>query len=63
MSATIPTKGRKAEEILAELDAKSAGDADWRKGRVFSLVYKVPGPAGAAHEQLLHQAYGKYASA
>jgi len=63
VAATIPLKGRKPEEILADLDAKSTGDTDWRKGRVFSLVYKVPGAAGEAHEQLLQKAHAKYASA
>lgn len=58
MSATIPTTGRKADEILADLRAKSEGDTQWRKGRVFSLVYH----AGEAHEQLLQKAYAEYAS-
>lgn len=58
MSATIPHKGRKPDDILEELRAKSAGDTDWRKGRVFSLVYH----AGEAHEQLLQKAYAQYAS-
>ena len=62
MSATIPNKGRKADEILADLKSKSAGDTQWRTGRVFSLVYRVPGPAGEAHEQLLQKAYAEYAS-
>lgn len=59
MSATIPTKGRTADEILADLEAKRSGDTNWRGGRVFSLVYH----AGEAHEQLLTKAYAKYASA
>lgn len=62
MSATIPQKGRKADDILEDLRAKSAGDTDWKKGKVFSLVYKVPGPEGAAHDELLQKAYAQYSS-
>jgi sphinganine-1-phosphate aldolase len=62
MSAAIPHKGRKPDDILEDLRSRSKGDADWRKGRVFSLVYKVPGPAGEQHEQLLQRAYEQYAS-
>jgi glutamate/tyrosine decarboxylase-like PLP-dependent enzyme len=58
MSATIPHKGRKADEILADLRAKSSGDTNWRNGRVFSLVYH----AGEEHEKLLKDAYAQYAS-
>jgi glutamate/tyrosine decarboxylase-like PLP-dependent enzyme len=58
---TIPRRG--AEDLLAELAARRGGDTDWRGGRVFSLVYHVPGTAGEAHEKLLHQAHALYASA
>lgn len=54
---------RTADEVLAELEAMRAGDTDWRGGRVFSLVYKVPGAAGDAHDELLHRAHRLYASA
>jgi sphinganine-1-phosphate aldolase len=54
---------RAADEVLAELEAMRAGDTDWRGGRVFSLVYKVPGALGDAHDELLHRAYRLYASA
>jgi glutamate/tyrosine decarboxylase-like PLP-dependent enzyme len=59
VTAAIPARGRPAEELLAELDARAASDADWRGGRVFSLVYH----AGEAHEQLLHRAHAAFASA
>ncbi len=59
MTTSIPARGRSAEEILAELAARAGGDADWRAGRVFSLVYH----AGAAHEDLLHRAHARFASA
>jgi glutamate/tyrosine decarboxylase-like PLP-dependent enzyme len=58
----IPTKGRTADDILAELRAKSEGDTKWKQGRVFSLVYKVPGTAGEAHDELLQKAHALYAS-
>jgi sphinganine-1-phosphate aldolase len=58
MSASIPTHGRKLDDILADLRAKSASDTKWREGRVFSLVYH----AGEQHEQLLQKAHALYAS-
>lgn len=33
--------GRPAEAVLAELSAMTEGDADWRGGRTFSLVYNA----------------------
>jgi sphinganine-1-phosphate aldolase len=58
MSAVIPQKGRQADEIIDDLRARTSADTNWRKGRVFSLVYH----AGEAHEKLLHRAYSIYAS-
>jgi glutamate/tyrosine decarboxylase-like PLP-dependent enzyme len=58
----IPTNGRKADAILAELRDKAHGDTKWKQGRVFSLVYKVPGEAGDAHDELLQKAHALYAS-
>ena len=55
----IPAHGRPAEDILAELGARSAADTDWRGGRVFSLVYH----AGEAHEHLLQRAHALFGSA
>jgi glutamate/tyrosine decarboxylase-like PLP-dependent enzyme len=57
--ARIPARGRAADEILAELDARATADTDWRGGRVFSLVYH----AGEAHERLLAGAHARFASA
>ena len=54
----MPRHGRVADEILAELARREDRDADWRGGRVFSLVYH----AGDAHEQLLQRAHAAYAS-
>lgn len=59
MSATIPTHGRKLDDILTDLRGKSAGDTKWRDGRVFSLVYH----AGKAHEHVVREAHALYASA
>jgi len=55
----IPTQGRSADDVLADLRARQASDIDWRHGRVFSLVYH----AGSAHEQLVKAAHAEYASA
>ena len=59
-----PVIARRApDEVLAALEAMRGGDTDWRGGRVFSLVYKVPGAAGDAHDELLNRAHRLYASA
>jgi glutamate/tyrosine decarboxylase-like PLP-dependent enzyme len=55
----IPSRGRSADDVLAELRARQRDDVDWRGGRVFSLVYH----AGDEHEQLLKDAHAVYASA
>jgi glutamate/tyrosine decarboxylase-like PLP-dependent enzyme len=54
----IPTRGRDADELLGELAGLARDDADWKHGRVFSLVYH----AGDAHAQLLAKAHALYAS-
>jgi sphinganine-1-phosphate aldolase len=59
MTASIPAQGRKLDDILTDLRAKSAGDTKWREGRVFSLVYH----AGEQHERVLREAHAVYASA
>ncbi len=56
---TIPTRGRAADELLAELASLAQRDTDWKRGRVFSLVYH----AGDAHTELLARAHALYASA
>jgi len=40
----MPTAGRPAGEILADLGELRAGDIDWRGGRSFSLVYNPDDP-------------------
>ncbi|HSR95822.1 MAG TPA: pyridoxal-dependent decarboxylase [Kofleriaceae bacterium] len=63
MTAAEVIARRSPDEVLAALEAMRAGDTDWRGGRVFSLVYKVPGALGDAHDELLHRAHRLYASA
>lgn len=57
MRTTIPVEGRPAEAILKELEAMKVSDADWRGGRVFSLVYF----GGDRHEELIERAHALYA--
>jgi sphinganine-1-phosphate aldolase len=52
----IPTVGRGHDEVLATLDQYREGDARWRDGRCFSLVYF----AGEAHERMLVEAHEKF---
>ena len=60
--SSIPKQGRSADEVLQDLASRTAPDTNWRGGRVFSLVYHIPGHAGEAHEQLLQRAHAMYAS-
>jgi glutamate/tyrosine decarboxylase-like PLP-dependent enzyme len=57
MTEVIPA--RSADAVIAALEAMRAEDTDWRGGRVFSLVYKVPGDT---HDELLARAHRLYAS-
>jgi glutamate/tyrosine decarboxylase-like PLP-dependent enzyme len=52
----IPDEGSRPEEILAALREMGAGDAKWREGRTFSLVYH----AGDEHTALLKSAAELY---
>lgn len=54
----LPRNGRSADELLAELEQRKSGDADWRRGRTWSLVYY----AGDEHAEFLKRAYGIYFS-
>ena len=54
----IPANGRAPDELVAELRARQAADCDWRRGRVFSLVYH----AGKDHEDTVARAHAVYAS-
>jgi sphinganine-1-phosphate aldolase len=59
---SIPKQGRSSAEILSELEKRKTNDTKWREGRVFSLVYHVPGTAGEEHEKLMQRAHALYAS-
>lgn len=48
----IPEVGRAHDDVLMTMDGFRAGDADWRDGRTWSLVYY----AGEAHSELLKKA-------
>jgi len=58
-SPRIPARGRAADDVLADLAAMRTADTDWKRGRVFSLVYH----AGDEHARLLERAHAMYASA
>lgn len=49
----IPRHGTPKDELLARMETLRAADADWRRGRTFSLVYY----AGEEIESLLARAY------
>lgn len=55
----IPQTGRAPDDVLGDLRARHDADVDWRRGRVFSLVYH----ASDAHEHLVKQAHAEYGSA
>jgi len=55
----IPQTGRAPDDVLGDLRARHDTDVDWRRGRVFSLVYH----ASDAHEHLVKQAHAEYGSA
>jgi glutamate/tyrosine decarboxylase-like PLP-dependent enzyme len=58
VSTPFPRQGRPVDEILAELDARKAGDVDWRGGKVFSLAYD----AGDEIHDLAVEAAGRFLS-
>jgi sphinganine-1-phosphate aldolase len=41
---SFPAKGRSADDLLREMRSGRGGDADWRYGRTFSLVYNPVDP-------------------
>lgn len=57
-SISLPERGRDETELLEELVRRKSGDADWRGGRTWSLVYH----AGPEHTDFLVKAYGLYFS-
>jgi len=55
---TLPKKGLPREEVLARMETARSGDAKWREGRTWSLVY-FGGPEITA---LLKEAYTRFFS-
>ncbi|HEY8526094.1 MAG TPA: aminotransferase class V-fold PLP-dependent enzyme [Acidimicrobiales bacterium] len=41
---SFPARGRPVDAITAEIRGRRGGDADWRRGRTFSLVYNPSDP-------------------
>ena len=54
---TFPDTGTGVDDLLAEIHDARAGDADWRSGRTFSLIYNVGDPE---LERLLHAVADEY---
>jgi sphinganine-1-phosphate aldolase len=54
----MPEKGIPRDQVLKELDGLHKNDADWKKGRTWSLVYY----AGDEHADFLKAAYANYMS-
>jgi glutamate/tyrosine decarboxylase-like PLP-dependent enzyme len=52
----LPENGTSRDELLAEMRALQGGDADWRDGKIFSLVYF----AGDDVAELLKEAYASF---
>ncbi len=57
-SPEIPPQGRNQDELLAELESMRDGDARWKDGRVFSLVYH----AGDEFSDFLKRAHNTFFS-
>lgn len=56
--ARFPVTGLDHATVLSALAAFRDGDADWKRGRTFSLVYH----AGDAHQELLRRAHATFFS-
>lgn len=57
--ANLPERGVEHAEIVRDLAARAAREADFRGGKTWSLVYH----AGAAHEELLAAAHRTFSAA
>lgn len=58
MSLTIPARGVAHEQLFQRMNDLRQGDADWKAGRTFSLVYY----AGPEHQSLLEEAYRAFSA-
>ncbi|WP_165367338.1 pyridoxal phosphate-dependent decarboxylase family protein, partial [Phytoactinopolyspora endophytica] len=54
----FPEHGLTAGELRGRLRALRADDVDWRRGRIWSLIYW----AGDEHDEVVHDAYREFAS-
>ena len=54
----IPDQGQKPEQVIESMQQMREGDADWKSGRTWSLVYH----AGEEHTKLIKDAYCMYFS-
>ena len=54
----LPSRGRPADEVLAELGSMASHDVQWREGRVFSLAYS----AGPDVHRIAGEALAMYAT-
>ena len=59
---TFPATGRSVDDLVAEIRDGRGGDADWRAGRTFSLVYNPVDPElerlhEAVAQEYLHENY------
>src|SRR5919109_4753196 len=55
-AVSLPRSGTPHDELLALMRDNKAGDADWRGGRTWSLIY----PAGEDVDAVLHDANNLY---
>jgi sphinganine-1-phosphate aldolase len=58
----FPARGRPADDLISELHGGRGDDADWRRGRTFSLVYNAADPElerlhEAVAAEYLHENY------
>ena len=56
MTAELPESGSNADEVFARISEMKAGDADWRGGRTWSLIY----PAGEDVDAVIERAASMY---
>lgn len=54
----FPEDGLPADDLRDRLRAQRSADVDWRRGRIWSLVYS----AGAEHEAVVQDAYREFAA-
>jgi glutamate/tyrosine decarboxylase-like PLP-dependent enzyme len=58
VKTSIPSKGIPKEQLLSKMESMRRGDADWKSGKTWSLVYY----AGEEHTAFLKKAHNMYFS-